>query len=182
MKIKKLFQTFRFMTIGDGYKKAEYLKKILNTNNIGEKVFWKTNFIPSEMELVKVGNNVVIASHVDFVTHDVFHYMLRAKFPDKFFRYEIGCIEIEDDVCIGANVTIMPNVRIGHDSIIAAGSIVTKDVPAGSIVGGVPAKVIGSTADLIERRTLKEKETRKLKERYDECWQEFYKKRNNSEK
>jgi serine acetyltransferase len=47
--------------------------------------------------------------------------------------------------------TVMPGVRIGSDSVVAAGAVVTKSVPAGSIVGGVPAKVIGQTSDLMAK-------------------------------
>lgn len=53
-------------------------------------------------------------------------------------------VVIEDDVWIGANVTITAGVRVGHGSVLAAGSVVTKDVPPFSIVGGVPARVLGS--------------------------------------
>lgn len=53
-------------------------------------------------------------------------------------------VVIEDDVWIGANVTITAGVRVGHGSILAAGSVVTRDVPPFSIVGGVPARVIRS--------------------------------------
>ena len=52
-------------------------------------------------------------------------------------------VEIMSDVWIGANVTILKGVKIGMGSIVAAGALVTKDVPEYSIVGGVPAKVIG---------------------------------------
>lgn len=53
-----------------------------------------------------------------------------------------GTIVIEDEVWIGASVTILPNVRVGHCSIVGAGSLVLKDVPPYSIVAGVPAKHI----------------------------------------
>lgn len=53
-----------------------------------------------------------------------------------------GTIIIGDDVWIAANVVILPEVRIGSHSIIAAGAVVTKDVPEYSIVAGVPARVI----------------------------------------
>ena len=61
-------------------------------------------------------------------------------------------ITIEDDVCIGGFSKIMPGVTIGKGAIVAGGSVVTKDVPAGVIVGGNPAKIIGSVEDLAKRR------------------------------
>jgi Acetyltransferase (isoleucine patch superfamily) len=51
-------------------------------------------------------------------------------------------VVIEDDVWIGANAVILPGVRVGTHSVVAAGAVVTKDVPPHSIVAGVPAKVI----------------------------------------
>ena len=57
-----------------------------------------------------------------------------------------------DRVVIGSNSTILYNVEIGPDAIVAAGSVVTKDVPKVCIVAGVPAKVIGRVADLAEKR------------------------------
>lgn len=56
--------------------------------------------------------------------------------------YSKGPVIIEDNVWIGDKVSIMPNIKIGKSSIIAANSVVTKDVPPFSIVAGVPAKVI----------------------------------------
>ncbi|MNG32136.1 Virginiamycin A acetyltransferase [compost metagenome] len=51
-------------------------------------------------------------------------------------------ITIEDDCWIGSNVTILDGVTIGTGSVVAAGAVVTKDVPPYSVVGGVPAKII----------------------------------------
>lgn len=51
-------------------------------------------------------------------------------------------ITVEDDVWIGAQVVVLPGVSIGTGSIVAAGSVVTKDVPPGSVVAGVPAAVV----------------------------------------
>lgn len=53
-----------------------------------------------------------------------------------------SAVVIEDDIWIGANAVILPGVTIGHHSVVAAGAIVTKDVPPHSLVAGVPAKVI----------------------------------------
>ena len=51
-------------------------------------------------------------------------------------------VVIEDDVWIGANAVILPGVRVGTHSVVAAGAVVTKDVPPHSIVAGIPAKII----------------------------------------
>ena len=53
-----------------------------------------------------------------------------------------GKIKIEDDVWIGSNVIILPNINIGKGSIIGAGSVVTKNIPEYSVAVGVPARVI----------------------------------------
>ena len=55
---------------------------------------------------------------------------------------EFRPIHIENKVWLGANVTILPGVTIGEGAIVAAGAVVTKDVAARTIVGGIPAKVI----------------------------------------
>lgn len=71
------------------------------------------------------------------------------------FKKATATITISDDVWIGTNSVVTPNVTIGRGAIIAAGSVVTKNVPPFAIVGGVPAKLIRyrydhSTIDLIE--------------------------------
>jgi acetyltransferase-like isoleucine patch superfamily enzyme len=57
-------------------------------------------------------------------------------------------IRIEDDVWIGANVTILKGVNIAEGAVVGAGAVVTKNVPSYSIVAGVPAKIVGSRRDL----------------------------------
>ena len=59
---------------------------------------------------------------------------------------QVQPVVIEDRVWIGARAIVLKGVTIGHDSVVAAGAVVTKSVPPRSIVGGVPAKVIGSTS------------------------------------
>ena len=61
-------------------------------------------------------------------------------------------IKINDNCFIGSESTILAGVTIGPNSIVAAGSLVNRDVPANTIVGGVPAKVIGSFNDLLKNR------------------------------
>lgn len=89
--------------------------------------------------LIKIGDNVTIAPYAYLLAHDASTKNLQ--------NYtKIGSITIEDNVFIGARSLIMPGVTVGKNSIVAAGSIVTKSVPESSIVAGNPAKVI-STLD-----------------------------------
>lgn len=84
---------------------------------------------------------------MEFVTHDIFYHALNQTYSElgKFYPH-FDTITIEDNVCIGGFSKIMPSI------IVAGGSVVTKDVPKGAIVGGNPAKVIGWTEELAKRR------------------------------
>ena len=62
------------------------------------------------------------------------------------------CI-IEDDVLIGANAVILEGVKIGKGSVVAAGSVVVEDVPAGVVVAGTPAKIIKSVDEKTKDKT-----------------------------
>lgn len=54
-----------------------------------------------------------------------------------------SAVVIEDDVWIGAHVTVLKGIRVGSGAVVGAGAVVTRDVPTGAIVAGIPAKVIG---------------------------------------
>lgn len=94
----------------------------------------------SEPWLISIGNKVTITSGVKLLTHDGATWLIN----DSMGRREhFAKIDIGDDVFIGSNAIIMPGVKIDNYVIVAAGSVVTKSVKSGSIVGGNPAKVIG---------------------------------------
>lgn len=69
-------------------------------------------------------------------------YVKDTKFFGQIFSFGNYQIEIGNDVWIGANVTLLEGIKIGDGAIVAAGAVITKDVPAFAIVGGVPAQVI----------------------------------------
>lgn len=100
---------------------------------------------------VNIGNNVLIASKV--YISDINHGFYNGLNPDSPYilpslrRLHSNVVEIEDNVWIGESVTILPGVKIGFGSIIGANSIVTRNVPAKSIVVGNPAKIIKSYND-----------------------------------
>ena len=112
--------------------------------------------IPLYSNLISIGNNVWIASDVTFITHDVIHYMLNGLDKERQYTEKVGCINIEDNVFIGNGVRIMYGVNIAHHSIIAAGSIVTKDTEANSIYAGVPAKKISNFDSFFAKRKQEE--------------------------
>jgi len=100
-----------------------------------------TTSFGSEPFLIKIGNNVTITSGVKFITHDGSGWLMR---DNKGRRYLYRRIIIGNNVFIGLNCIIMPGVKIDDNVIIAPGSVVTKSIPGGTIVAGVPAKIIGS--------------------------------------
>lgn len=81
-----------------------------------------------------IGHNV----NIHAITHDP----QDATGPEDQRNAIVGDIIIEDNVWIGSNAFVLPGVRVGKGSVIAANAVVTKDVPERTIVGGVPAKVI----------------------------------------
>lgn len=93
-----------------------------------------------------IGNYVMIGPQVTIITGDhkinaIGKYMADVSDSEKDPENDLPVV-IEDDVWIGANSTILKGVTIGEGSVIAAGSVVTKNVTAYTVVGGVPAKII----------------------------------------
>lgn len=124
-------------------------------------------------------DNVRVAANVRFITHDMIGVMVNKidGFKQKYGRmkYYIGSIEVYENVMIGADSTIMYDVKIGPNAIVAAGSVVTKDVPEGTIVGGNPAKVIGKFEDFVIKRNKKTEQRPEKTDGIDKVIEYFWK-------
>lgn len=117
---------------------------------VGNGTYGEINaFISNRKQKLIIGNYCSIANNVTFIVSGEHNLSTLSTFP--FEAQTFGCsliagskgdIIIEDDVWIGMNSTILSGIKIGQGAVIAAGSVVTKDVPPYSIVAGNPAKII----------------------------------------
>lgn len=96
--------------------------------------------------LITIGNNVRFAPRVQLIAHD-------GSLRESTGKVKIGLITIGDDVFIGNGAIVLLGVTIGCNSVIGAGSVVTKDVAPNSVVAGNPAKYICATSELIKKNT-----------------------------
>ena len=154
----RIWHSFMLCLINGSGERANYLRRKHVFGSIGENCTIMDRKVPLYANLIRLGNNVHIASKVSFVTHDALHLLLNnlritdsggvpMRFPEK-----IGCIEIGNNVFVGSNSTILYNVKIGSNVVIGAGCLVNRDVPDNSVVVGVPARIIGSFDDFVNKR------------------------------
>ena len=179
-KVRRYFsfaRKVRFMTMTDGFKRADYLRKRNELAAIGDNVYYYSRIFPSDPKLLKLGNNVVICTNVRFVGHDRVDIMLSWMFEKenghKYTKY-FAPIEVGNTVFIGSDTVILPGVQIGDNSIIGAGAVVTRDLPSGNVWGGVPARRIGAFQSFVDER----KADVKPESDPEKLWEIFYRRRN----
>ncbi len=105
---------------------------------IGDHCFLNSGIIMLDNADIHIGNHVMIGPGTHFYTPT---HSLDYKQRRDWQAYS-SSIEVEDDVWIGGNVCIYQDIKIGARSVVAAGSVVTRDVPPDTLVGGTPAKAI----------------------------------------
>lgn len=106
--------------------------------SVGDNFYTNTNCTILDCAKITIGNDVLIGPNVSFYTPN--HAMDPA---ERKAGYECSLpITIGDNVWISGSVSILPGVSIGDNSVIGAGSVVTKDIPANVVAAGVPCKVI----------------------------------------
>ncbi len=186
--IKRFYHTFRLCLILSSEKRADYIRRNNIFHSMGYGCTIMKRKIPLCSKLISLGNNVHLASDVSLVTHDAIHLCLQAfeksMGGENDYKEKIGCIEIGDNVFVGTNSIILYNVKIGSKVIIGAGSIVNKDIPDNSVAVGVPARIIGTFDDFMNKRRrtiypeiLTPKSHYITKDLEDFCWKDFYAKR-----
>ncbi|HNX14714.1 MAG TPA: DapH/DapD/GlmU-related protein [Oscillospiraceae bacterium] len=126
---------------------VKYAKKIgVNVKGnlyIYGRVSWST-----EPWIISIGDNVHITDGVKFITHDGGTLLYRRLIPDLEITKPIT---VGDSVYIGNNVIILPGVTIGNNVVIGAGAVVTKNIPDNSVAVGVPARVIKTADEYLEK-------------------------------
>ena len=106
---------------------------------IGKNVFINFDCVFLDLGGITIEDNVLIAPKVSLLSegHPVSPESRHCLIP--------GHIHIKKNAWIGARATILPGVTIGENAVVAAGAVVSKDVPANTVVGGIPAKIIKAT-------------------------------------
>lgn len=120
-----------------------WLYKTFLRMKVGKQTAFALMVMPDIMfpEKITIGENCIIGYNTTILAHE---YLID--------EYRIGEVVIGDEVMIGANVTILPGVIIGDRAVIAAGSVVHKDVPEGVFVGGNPLTTIYTKEQMASRR------------------------------
>jgi maltose O-acetyltransferase len=151
------------LKITDKYKHSNYNRKlnncIANGLTLGKNVtIMPGAFIdPRYSFLISIGNNCSLSNGVIIVAHDAAPF----KFTNGYTR--LGKVVIKDNCYIGTNAIILPGVTIGPNVLIAAGSVVNKNIPPNSCVAGVPARVYSNFDEFIKNH----EDIIKMKPSYD---------------
>ena len=176
MTLKRMIGTLILCLKKNGFRRADWLKRHRVFVEMGEGCFWQPRYIPPESKLIKLHNNVVIASEVLFINHDVLHHVFRTIEPEFEFPTKYGAIEIGNHVFIGSRCTILPNTKIEDNVIIGAGSLVTGRLPQGGVYAGVPAKRIGDFETILKNRESMSRNGISKELWFAQAWNEFDKK------
>lgn len=132
------------LRLGDRFRSAMHVKLTCAANatlTIGDRAFLNNRTEIAATHEITIGDDVLIGPHVMFMDSD-YHDEVTREPPGKSAPIRLG-----NRVWLGARVIVLKGVSIGDGAIVAAGSVVTKDVPAGMVAGGNPARVIRAVND-----------------------------------
>lgn len=160
----------RYVTLGRNFNCGHHLRlEVFDFHNgtrfeprvsIGDNVSFNDRCHIAAIHHIDIGNDVLIGSdvYISDHAHGRTEEIESSLPPGRRILHSKGPVSIGDRVWIGSKVSILPGVSIGTGAIIGAGSVVTKDVPAFSVVAGAPASIIRAAANQL---SLEEPEYRK---------------------
>jgi acetyltransferase-like isoleucine patch superfamily enzyme len=142
--VKFKYRNVKFKSIGKNCRYKSYKSNFSNSNNIvlGDNVYIGPGADFDGIGGIFIGNGVILAPNVIIYTRN--HYFDGKNLEALPFDNKVVCkpVIIDDYVWIGRGVIILPGVKIDEGAVIGAGAVVTKNIPAGAIVGGNPAKIL----------------------------------------
>lgn len=127
---------------------ACFLRRWGGFQSIGEQTSINLGCVVTDPAYTKVGRNVILSDCI-LIGHDASVSVLNNQFDKKLDS--VGPVVILDNCFVGHGAIVLPRVTVGPNSIVAAGAVVTKDVPPGVVVGGNPARFICTTLELMRR-------------------------------
>lgn len=139
---------YKKMCNPEGLEWGNYLARWGGFHSVGTNVYINQGCNVTDPSLVRIGNSVGL-SDCTLIGHDGVVLLIEHRFGKHLDS--VGFIDIKDNCFIGHGAIVMPRVTIGPDSVVAAGAVVTKDVPPGTVYGGNPAAFICTTDALIKR-------------------------------
>lgn len=126
----------RFVWVGDGTK----IRCHEGVVEIGAKTVMGQECTISAYQRVRIGEECVIADRAMFIDFD--HGMVEVERPIRQQGIYKRDVEVGNNVWIGYGACVLRGVSVGDNSVIGTNSVVTKDVPANAVVGGIPARII----------------------------------------
>jgi acetyltransferase-like isoleucine patch superfamily enzyme len=174
----RLRHTIALHLKSNGFQRADYVREHGLFRHVGAHCMFMFRKLPLYGELISVGDNVHFASNVSLITHDVTHNMLNRRDSSAKMSEYAGCIEIGNNVFVGANSTILYNSRIPSDTIIGANSLVNKPLDRSGVWAGTPVRYICSLEDFLKKRAgyqlkIKKNKTRLSQQTVEEAWKSF---------
>ncbi len=144
----RLYKLYMRLYRPRGDEHSRLLQRHIGLRSIGKNTYVNYGTGIFDPEYVRIGSNVVLSDCTIF-GHDGAAQVLCTAYGVALDA--VGKVDIKDNVFVGWGAIIMPGVTIGPDAIVGAGSVVPRDVLPGTVVGGVPARPIGTVEELVRK-------------------------------